>query len=103
MAFSSNEQCGYDVTFVTEPGEIYQCIACHLVLRDPQLIVKCGHRYCKACFEKFKDYSIQMGIEVKCPIDRDIVELDKVSPLPSLMVGGVNYRFFDFLPSISIN
>jgi hypothetical protein len=31
-----------------------------------------------ACFEKLKEYSIQMGIEVRCPIDGDVVELESV-------------------------
>ena len=42
------------------------------------VIVKCGHRYCRPCFEKLRECSLQMGVELKCPVDRDVVQLDQV-------------------------
>ena len=48
---------GYDATFVEEVPELYKCKVCYLVLRDPVLIVSCGHRLCSGCFERMKKHA----------------------------------------------
>merc|ERR1711962_550460 len=72
------EEYGYDATFVEKPQEIYICTVCHLVLRNPVMIMQCGHRYCGPCFERLKTHSQQMRIELRCPEDRDVIDLTRV-------------------------
>ena len=50
-------ESGYDANFEAEPPDYLKCIICALVLRDPVMIVECGHRFCKGCYEKMKDYA----------------------------------------------
>ena len=56
---SDIEDGGYDMMFVEEPPEFLLCIVCQLALRDPVLIIDCGHRFCEVCFEKMKRKSIE--------------------------------------------
>ena len=48
-------RCDFD--FVTNvPDELF-CVVCHLVLNEPVQLVKCGHRFCKVCFNQIKTYA----------------------------------------------
>ena len=42
---------GYDEEFADELDEDLLCFICLLPMREPVLI-KCGHRFCKACLEE---------------------------------------------------
>lgn len=46
---------GYDLDFVYEVPEDFICCVCHLTLKEPLQIEKCGHRLCKACLSQMKD------------------------------------------------
>ena len=46
---------GYDLDFVDEVPEEFICCVCHLTLKEPLQIEKCGHRLCKVCFSQMKD------------------------------------------------
>ena len=48
---SMEEQYGFDAVFTSEVPDYLKCSVCHLVLRDPIQILKCGHRFCQPCFE----------------------------------------------------
>ena len=63
------EQYGFDADFTSEVPDYLKCSVCHLVLRDPIQILKCGHRFCKPCFERMEGY---------CPIDMEAIDLNKV-------------------------
>ena len=50
----ASERCspsGYDEEFVSEVEEDFQCLICHLPLKDP-VQTRCGHRFCKECLEE---------------------------------------------------
>ena len=42
---------GYDEDFVSEVEDDFQCLICHLPLKDP-VQTRCGHRFCKECLEE---------------------------------------------------
>ena len=42
---------GFDENFVNTLPDEYQCLVCHLALRDPHQITGCGHRFCKLCLQ----------------------------------------------------
>ena len=42
---------GYDEDFVTVVEEDFQCLICHLPLKEP-VQTRCGHRFCKECLEE---------------------------------------------------
>ena len=46
---------GYDVTFVSQTDEDFQCAICMFVLRDPVQAVPCGHRFCQWCINACKE------------------------------------------------
>ena len=80
----SNE--GYDAAFVEEPSDLYMCIICHLVLREPVMFVECSHRVCGGCFQQLCQHNnnnsnnnnnINNNI-VYCPYDRVVVDPSKV-------------------------
>ena len=50
------EQNGYTCEFVTPPPSALQvqCPICLLVLREPQLITCCGHKFCKGCVTRIE-------------------------------------------------
>ena len=73
-----DDEGGYDAEFVTAPPDDLVCIMCHLALREPVQIARCGHRFCSVCFEKFKDFSRQHGVALTCPLDRNPVETHQV-------------------------
>ena len=42
---------GYDEEFVTAVEDDFQCLICHLLLKEP-VQTRCGHRFCKDCLEE---------------------------------------------------
>jgi len=42
---------GYDEDFVNAVDDDFQCLICHLLLKDP-VLTRCGHRFCKDCLEE---------------------------------------------------
>ena len=53
MATGGNvpELGGYDYEFTSKVPEDWECLVCHLTLKDPVQIVGCGHRLCNICME----------------------------------------------------
>ena len=51
---TSNEYCppsGHDEDFVEAVDEDFQCLICHLPLKEP-VQTRCGHSYCKECLDE---------------------------------------------------
>ena len=42
---------GYDENFVNGVEDDFQCLICHLALKEP-VQTRCGHRCCKECLEE---------------------------------------------------
>ncbi len=42
---------GYDEEFVNAVEEDFQCLICHVPLKEP-VLTRCGHRFCKDCLEE---------------------------------------------------
>ena len=42
---------GYDYEFTGKVPEDYECLVCHLPMKDPVQIVQCGHKLCSICRE----------------------------------------------------
>ena len=42
---------GYDYEFTSNVPDYWECLVCHLTLKDPVQIEKCGHRLCSICME----------------------------------------------------
>ena len=42
---------GYDYEFTSKVPDYWECLVCHLTLKDPVQIEKCGHRLCSICME----------------------------------------------------
>ena len=57
---SMEDQYGFDACFISEVPDYLKCVVCHLVLRQPIQIMKCGHCFCEPCFERLKGYSRHM-------------------------------------------
>ena len=57
---SMEEQYGFDANFISEVQDYLKCVVCHLVLRQPIQIMRCGHCFCEPCFERLKSYSRNM-------------------------------------------
>ena len=53
MAEGGNEPelGGYDYEFTSNVPDYWECLVCHLTLKDPVQIEKCGHRLCNICME----------------------------------------------------
>ena len=62
---------------VTDDAERYKCMVCHLVLKDPVLMVDCGHRICKQCYESMRHHTTADN-PLRCPTDRKDIDVDKV-------------------------
>ena len=67
-----------DAKFVTDVSDHFQCVVCHNVLKDPVLIVGCGHRLCRSCFEDIRDHATRNKTQLLCPHDRSEIDADKV-------------------------
>ncbi|XP_065181968.1 uncharacterized protein LOC135812570 [Sycon ciliatum] len=64
------EMGGFDENVFTTPvDQHYQCSICQMVLRNPMLVVACGHQFCHQCIVKALERS-----EI-CPLDRKPVSL----------------------------
>ena len=48
---------GYDVNFIDNLPDYLTCVICDLALRNPVMLVNCGHRICNPCFEKMKEHA----------------------------------------------
>ena len=74
-----DEQCGYDDSmFTTDTPEYLHCVICTLVLRDPLMIISCGHKFCSPCFARIKSHAHNKNIPVLCPTDCLEVDLTEV-------------------------
>ena len=47
---------GYDYEFTSSIPEDWECLVCHLAMKDPVQIVGCGHRLCSICMESLMRY-----------------------------------------------
>ena len=67
------EYGGYDVEFVEgvnrDLEDMYICKICHLLSRDAQLTVCCGHTFCKSCLDRMKHNRTRSS--KMCPVCRD--------------------------------
>lgn len=75
---SSSQDQGYDMDFLEDPPNYLKCIFCTLVLRDPVVLIGCGHHYCSNCFEQDKSYSAYMNSKLICPLDRIVIHTSQV-------------------------
>jgi len=76
---SLENQYGYDESlFISDAPDYFHCVICTLVLRDPVQILSCGHKMCAICFEKIKVHATTTNIELRCPIDRNLINLAEV-------------------------
>lgn len=57
---------GYDTDIFLQSIEEFTCSICHGVVREPKIIVSCGHLFCTPCIENI---DIQ-----KCPLDNNAIE-----------------------------
>ncbi|XP_078355844.1 TNF receptor-associated factor 6-like [Oculina patagonica] len=65
---------GYDEEFVNAVEEDFQCLICHLPLKEP-VQTRCGHRFCNDCLEEHFRRNEDHGDPYNCPAERR--ELDK--------------------------
>ena len=57
---------GYDPDIFTQCVEEFTCSICHGVVRDPKIVVSCGHLFCSPCIE---------NVELKkCPLDNNKIQ-----------------------------
>ena len=45
---------GYDLSFIDDVAEQFICGICQMVLKDPVLLVDCGHTFCSSCFQQIQ-------------------------------------------------
>ncbi|KAL9954676.1 hypothetical protein ACROYT_G042239 [Oculina patagonica] len=67
---------GYDEDFVNAVEEDFQCLICHLPLKEP-VQTRCGHRFCKECLE---EHFTRQGLQnqpITCPADREALDQDR--------------------------
>lgn len=58
---------GYDEDFVNAVDDDFECLICHLLLKDP-VQTRCGHRFCKECLEEhFGRYGFLNFVSLQCP------------------------------------
>merc|ERR1711962_139425 len=67
-----------EANFMYDVADIYKCIVCHLALKEPVLIIECGHRLCKLCFENLCKYATEHNNPILCPHDRKEIDQEKV-------------------------
>ena len=55
----------------------YICIICELPMREPQLIPKCGHSFCKTCLEevirRYTEIPVDLNSSANMAPDFDLV------------------------------
>ncbi|KAL9953964.1 hypothetical protein ACROYT_G041448 [Oculina patagonica] len=67
---------GYDENFVNAVEEDFQCLICHLSLKEP-VLTRCGHRFCKDCLEEhFRRQRVQ-DQPLTCPADREGLDQER--------------------------
>jgi len=87
------ESGGYDAYFVRKPSDFFECIICHLVLRNALMFVQCGHRVCSTCFQQMRDHrkseqernhslptESEDDFSVLCPHDRIVIHPNETVP-----------------------
>ena len=96
---SLNDQYGYDDSiFINDPPEYLKCGYCQLVLRDPVMILTCGHKYCAVCFERIRTHAQRGDGQFRCPEDREVIDLTKVCDDIAMqrIIGGLQVRCVEF-------
>ena len=81
MQFNIMEECpkhGHDETFVSDTPEYLICTVCHLVFRNPLLVISCGHKYCQPCFDLLKQRSQDNNAPLLCPNDNQPIDEGRV-------------------------
>ena len=72
---------GHEDEFVNEVEDDFQCLICHLPLKEP-VLTRCGHRFCKGCLEEhFRRYDLQYNSERKLIICKLNFSWNLVSPI----------------------
>lgn len=74
-ARNAPELGGYDYEFTNRVPEDWECLVCHLAMKDPVQIVGCGHRLCNICME-----SLLRRPSPTCPADRQPLSREKIFP-----------------------
>lgn len=69
---------GFDCDFVQELPEDLTCCVCQFAVRDPVQLGSCGHELCKICFQRLKDHATKTNAPLLCPLDRDVINVNKV-------------------------
>ena len=57
---------GFDTDIFLQSIDEFTCSICHGVVRDPKIVVSCGHLFCTSCIE-----SIELQ---RCPLDNNQLE-----------------------------
>ncbi|XP_065681199.1 TNF receptor-associated factor 6-A-like isoform X2 [Hydra vulgaris] len=77
MESLDTQECGgYNVHFLHELLDEYECPVCKMALREP-ILTLCGHRLCFSCSEEIKKRN--NGVLI-CPLDKTILSSEKVFP-----------------------
>ncbi|XP_057302475.1 TNF receptor-associated factor 3-like [Hydractinia symbiolongicarpus] len=71
---------GFDANFVTDIHDLLKCVVCNFVLKSPVQVIECGHRFCRECYEKIKEYALSRDVELLCPLDRLVIDEKQVFP-----------------------
>jgi len=53
---------GYDYKYITEVPEDLICSLCHFPFKNLVHVEKCGHIYCKECFQQTKNHAAEKCI-----------------------------------------
>ena len=73
--------CGYEENlFTNKPPEYLRCGACSLVLKEPVVLIDCGHKYCSTCFDTLKTSAEETNEQLRCCVDRKLVVVERVFP-----------------------
>jgi len=55
----------------------FQCLICHLPLKEP-VLTRCGHRFCKECLEEHFRRQEAQHQPITCPADREGLDRERV-------------------------
>ncbi|CAH3044933.1 unnamed protein product [Pocillopora meandrina] len=66
---------GYEYKFTSKVPEDYECLVCHLPMKDPVQIVQCGHKLCSSCKESL--FGLPSPL---CPADRQPLSREQIFP-----------------------
>ncbi|XP_027041482.1 TNF receptor-associated factor 5-like [Pocillopora damicornis] len=70
---------GHDEDFVEAVDKDFQCLICHLPLKEP-VQTRCGHRYCKECLDEHIKRQQSQGQSLTCPFDRQNLDKEDIFP-----------------------